>query len=578
MTKFRPEWTDLSDDEFPDDVLEELKEFVRSTARKTKDERIEEVLVEHVDCECCNNKTSSFLPAELLVEEHTSKNDLDITTGNQNSEEDQSYSNRNYNSDETEETIVQGSSQKHAIILLLSSSSDEEDKVQENVGGGQTTESSQLSLANDFQNLQLSHSDEESKLSVDQSKESSSDSSSIGWINGIPFRDPNQVTNLMSTSEDDDKKSNRGTSMTKKPTVGKKKRIIFSDDSSWSEKESSEASQKGNSRQVQQSPRPRSLPKRTIYDLETSSSEEEFEASGKYDDALDSNSYNNDQLSSDGDIDDDSDDDSFIENDAVLDDISVERPKLDRGFKKRREILAQQYFQEFDKKVFHGKLSDHTTVKWSSKLRTTAGHTKLRTIRAEGQAARCSSMIELSTKVLDSDTRLRSTLLHECCHAAAFLMDGITKPPHGKCFQKWANRSMARFPDIIVTTTHSYEIQFRYAWACETPKCGAVFKRHSRSIDPSKQVCGRCKGKLVEVDSKSVNSGGDFIPKKRAPLSEYNTFVRNETASARRDLQRANEQRGIPDKVSQSEVMKELARRWKESKSSSTARMEANSS
>lgn len=43
--------------------------------------------------------------------------------------------------------------------------------------------------------------------------------------------------------------------------------------------------------------------------------------------------------------------------------------------------------------------------------------------------------IELSTKVLDNEAKLRRTLVHEMCHAAAWLLDHTAKPPHGPvCF------------------------------------------------------------------------------------------------------------------------------------------------
>eukprot|EP00804_Cyclotella_cryptica_P018379 CCRYP_015470-RA/>CCRYP_015470-RA protein AED:0.24 eAED:0.24 QI:0/0/0/1/0/0/2/0/108 len=47
-------------------------------------------------------------------------------------------------------------------------------------------------------------------------------------------------------------------------------------------------------------------------------------------------------------------------------------------------------------------------------------------------------MIELATKVIDNEERLRSMLLHKMCHAASWLVDGVHRPPYGKCFKKWA--------------------------------------------------------------------------------------------------------------------------------------------
>ena len=77
---------------------------------------------------------------------------------------------------------------------------------------------------------------------------------------------------------------------------------------------------------------------------------------------------------------------------------------------------------------------------------------------------------------------------HEMCHAAAWLVDGVHKPPHGKVFQQWASRSMRKITDVEVTTTHDYHISYKFAWACTNAKCNVVIKRHSRSVDTNTVV------------------------------------------------------------------------------------------
>ena len=62
------------------------------------------------------------------------------------------------------------------------------------------------------------------------------------------------------------------------------------------------------------------------------------------------------------------------------------------------------------------------------------------------------------------DPRLRSTLLHEMCHAAQWIVDGTHKPAHGKAFKKWAAVSMRKVRDVEVTTTHEYVIVYKFAW------------------------------------------------------------------------------------------------------------------
>mmetsp|Transcript_7303 Transcript_7303/g.17216 ORF Transcript_7303/g.17216 Transcript_7303/m.17216 type:complete len:472 (-) Transcript_7303:1351-2766(-) len=237
------------------------------------------------------------------------------------------------------------------------------------------------------------------------------------------------------------------------------------------------------------------------------------------------------------------------------------------AFKTKRESITQELFNEFNKKAFGGKL-ESVLVQWSTKLRTTAGLTRL---RKSGQNMRPGvplqrvATIELSTKVLDSQERLESTLLHEMVHAAAWILDNQCKPPHGKYFWKWARIAMRAVSGIEVTTTHSYEIEYKYAWACSKPGCSFLVKRQSRSVDVKKHCCGRCKGRLVEVDAKTAKTNRK--EKKRAPPSGYNLFVKEQSKVVRKKLM--NIQRGegrVNPKVSQSDVMKECARLWREKK------------
>jgi predicted SprT family Zn-dependent metalloprotease len=240
----------------------------------------------------------------------------------------------------------------------------------------------------------------------------------------------------------------------------------------------------------------------------------------------------------------------------------TKKPASKTAFRRSRESIGASTFRAFDKAAFDGKLAG-VKLSWSNKLRTTAGLTRLSVTRSLPKVY--SAEIELSTKVIDDPHRLRSTLLHEMCHAAAWLINGVGNPPHGKCFKKWANRAMAAVPDIQVTTTHDYEIQYKYAWACTAPKCGFRIGRQSRSVDVVKQCCGRCKGTLLEIEPTDLlqsnsenNNAKNYTPRKKAPPSAYNLFVKNNSAQVRERYER----QGI--KVSQPEVMKECGRLWRE--------------
>lgn len=72
----------------------------------------------------------------------------------------------------------------------------------------------------------------------------------------------------------------------------------------------------------------------------------------------------------------------------------------------RPPSLTAKYFAEFNEGAFGGALSD-VGVTWSARLQSTAGVTKsLRRTSASGGSTYV-SVVELSTKVLDTETKLR---------------------------------------------------------------------------------------------------------------------------------------------------------------------------
>ena len=203
-------------------------------------------------------------------------------------------------------------------------------------------------------------------------------------------------------------------------------------------------------------------------------------------------------------------------------------PPVDKraSFRRRREMMAQQLLVEYDRTAFGELLlqqkkfpiktrnGDTTvldsplpkvTIKWSNRLRTTAGraHLMLRTVppiqggkklspkglqdpiephQRPPQGDHRIAIVELSTKVVDDEVRLQTTLLHELCHVAAWIVDGNVKPPHGPCFQKWvAIVTNAIQPTIPIPTKHNFEIHYKYSWECTNTSCSdTLIKRHSQ--------------------------------------------------------------------------------------------------
>ncbi|CCG85067.2 protein of unknown function [Taphrina deformans PYCC 5710] len=172
----------------------------------------------------------------------------------------------------------------------------------------------------------------------------------------------------------------------------------------------------------------------------------------------------------------------------------INQTKEAKKFLATREELARRFVDEFSEQVcpeLASKLSGPIELVWSKTLASTAG-------RATFSKSKTSARIELSTKVIDCLARLRSTLAHEMCHILVWVIDGQFSNPHGKEFKAFGRR-VERLLGIEVDTTHNYTINYKYQWRCTGSDCVRVYGRHSKSLDPSKVVCGTCHSTLVQI-------------------------------------------------------------------------------
>ncbi|GEM09045.1 sprT-like domain containing protein [Rhodotorula toruloides] len=243
--------------------------------------------------------------------------------------------------------------------------------------------------------------------------------------------------------------------------------------------------------------------------------------------------------------------------------------ELDRSvFRKRWDGLRC-----LDKKGEEGRgkgLPEGVEVVWSKRLLKTAGRAtwkRSRSTTTPGSPEKTTThqaLVELSVKVTDTDAKLKHTLAHELCHLAAWAIDGEMKPPHGPAFKTWAKRVMLVRPDIEVTTTHAYEIVYKYRWQCTRATCGKIFGRHSNSINPSTHGCP-CGSRIVPIDKDgNIKSGhgavasvggtaGAETPRTERKKSKWVEFLQAQSPLIRR------ENPSLP----QSEVFKLAAERWK---------------
>eukprot|EP00804_Cyclotella_cryptica_P009636 CCRYP_006302-RA/>CCRYP_006302-RA protein AED:0.27 eAED:0.31 QI:0/0/0/1/1/1/3/0/148 len=118
--------------------------------------------------------------------------------------------------------------------------------------------------------------------------------------------------------------------------------------------------------------------------------------------------------------------------------------------------------------------------------------------------------------------------------------------------------------DVEVTTTHDYQISYKFVWACTSTTCNVVIKRHSCSVDPSKHCCGHCKSKLIEIEVPSNNtdkSNLGYTPKVVCKPSDYALFLKEQTPPVQQRL--ANERNCNTSEILQADVMKECGKLWR---------------
>jgi predicted SprT family Zn-dependent metalloprotease len=99
---------------------------------------------------------------------------------------------------------------------------------------------------------------------------------------------------------------------------------------------------------------------------------------------------------------------------------------------------------------------------------------------------------------------LVSTLAHEMIHQWQY--DILRRRPnHGPDFFR-KMREMNRDGRLAVTVYHTLkkEVQAlsRFAWRCG--RCGRIYRRQRRTIEPRRHHCGSCRGALQEVSSSDL--------------------------------------------------------------------------
>uniref|UniRef100_A0A1A9ZBC1 SprT-like domain-containing protein n=1 Tax=Glossina pallidipes TaxID=7398 RepID=A0A1A9ZBC1_GLOPL len=178
----------------------------------------------------------------------------------------------------------------------------------------------------------------------------------------------------------------------------------------------------------------------------------------------------------------------------------------------QKQELSKVLYDLFNETVFNNKLE--VQVIWNKRLCSTAG----RCLNKKKAGIRL-SLIELSDKVLTSADRLRCTLIHEMCHAAAWIFDAAKG--HGATWKQWACRANSIFPELPkIGVCHQYDIEYKYTYKCCL--CGAKSHAHSTSRKVENIRCSYCYG-AIEIFLNKKDKQGNIIP---TPLREPTGFAK----------------------------------------------------
>ncbi|XP_048358199.1 germ cell nuclear acidic protein [Sphaerodactylus townsendi] len=210
---------------------------------------------------------------------------------------------------------------------------------------------------------------------------------------------------------------------------------------------------------------------------------------------------------------------------CFLQELSDPKSQRAKEFQTKKEEMAQRLYAFYNRTVFEQKLPEKMEINWNKKMRKTAGCCLTGELKEPNLGQRY-ARIMLSEKVCDSADRLRDTMIHELCHAAAWLIHGV-QDGHGRIWSLYAKKSSFIHPELpVVSRCHNYEIKYKFTYECS--QCQNTIGRHSKSLDTQRFVCALCKGQLVLQQARRK----DGTPA-QAPLTPFAKYVKENYADAK---------------------------------------------
>ncbi|KAI4608657.1 hypothetical protein J4E89_003863 [Alternaria sp. Ai002NY15] len=255
-----------------------------------------------------------------------------------------------------------------------------------------------------------------------------------------------------------------------------------------------------------------------------------------------------------------------------------------KAFAERKHAIAEAFLIELDTTISSGRIHELSKptggikLVWSKTLKTTAGRANWRREQIRIRTGplptdtrveiRHHCSIELAEKVIDDEERLYNVLAHEFCHLTTFMISEVRNNPHGAEFKSWGRKATVAFASkgVEVTTKHSYQIEYKYVWECIS--CGYEFKRHSKSVDPARHSCGKCKGKLAQTKPTPRGVGASAAVGKdgKREKSEYQVFVKANFARVKKELEAEGKD------AQMGKVMEAVAKQYRERKGAGSSK------
>ncbi|XP_023363818.1 acidic repeat-containing protein [Otolemur garnettii] len=200
---------------------------------------------------------------------------------------------------------------------------------------------------------------------------------------------------------------------------------------------------------------------------------------------------------------------------CFLRDLEKSKRYSGKNFKQNRDELVQKIYNLFNMSVFDKKMPEKIEIGWNKKMLRTAG--LCTTGEKRHPKKERYAKIEISVKVCDSADRLRDTLIHEICHAASWLLDGV-RDSHGDAWKYYAQKSNRIHPELpAVTRCHNYTINYKIQYECT--RCKTRVGRYTRSLNTDRFICAVCKGTLVVLPL-TRKDGTPIAPHVR-PFAKY---------------------------------------------------------